>query len=222
MKILSISNLRKMIDKETFTSISGIFKDNLSNMQIEKFKANEKIIDSNKGLLKLLFLIEGKAKITLIHEDGKRSIINFIHKNSFIGELTLVGAEKQTKDVTALSECICISISMKTAQNRLMTDNDFLRKLCFYIGDKYLERAWFNSKQQNFPLKNRLASYILLTEVNGIYREKHTETCEFLNVSYRHLLYIINQFKEDLTLEKTYRGYIINKVKLEELAKLLE
>ncbi|MCU4911818.1 transcriptional regulator YeiL, partial [Bacillus cereus] len=29
---------------------------------------------------------------------------------------------------------------------------------------------------------------------NNCYIEKHTEASEYLNVSYRHLLYVLNQF----------------------------
>jgi len=166
--------------------------------------------------------MEGKAKITLVHEDGKRSIINFARPKAFIGELTLIDIEKEPKDVMAINICTCLSISIGRAKETLLKDESFLLTLCRYIGDKYLERAWFNSKQQSFPLKNRLAAYILLSEDGDIYNEKHTETSEFLSVSYRHLLHVIKEFKEDNILEKLKKGYRINRVKLEKLSAILQ
>lgn len=202
--------------------VRHIFKDTLPQMRVEIFEQNENIVSSHKPLNKLYYLLEGKAKITLGHEDGKRSIINFVRPKAFIGELTLIGVEKQPKDVTAIGTCKCLTISISLARETLLKDEFFLLLLCRYIGDKYLERAWFNSKQQSFPLKHRLAAYILLSENNGVYKEKHTQTSEFLSVSYRHLLYTIQQFKDENILKKTDRGYLINKRKLKELADILE
>jgi hypothetical protein len=75
------------------------------------------------------------------------------------------------------------------------------------------------AKNQNYELKNRLASYILLTEYNGVYCEKHTETAEFLGVSYRHLLYTLQQFVKEQFITKQKGGYLIDYEKLRNLSK---
>ncbi|WP_178137848.1 MULTISPECIES: cyclic nucleotide-binding domain-containing protein [Trichococcus] len=38
----------------------------------------------------LFLLLDGRAKIYLVHENGKRALIQFLEKNDFIGELSLI------------------------------------------------------------------------------------------------------------------------------------
>lgn len=185
---------------------------------VEVFQPQDIIIDSNKSVDQLRFLVSGRAKILMIHEDGNRSIIHFVQKDDFIGELSFTGVESKPKDIVAINECICLSIPMTLAKESLLGDADFLLILNQYIVKKLLKRTWFSTKSQNYELKNRLAAYILMSECNGIYREKHTETSEFLSTSYRHLLYTFKQFIDDGIVSKDKGGYRFDRAGLEALA----
>lgn len=191
-------------------------------IHIEVFEAKENIVNFNKEITMLRYVLKGRAKITMVHEDGKSSIIHFVKPNEFIGELTLINIEKQPKDVIAISQCICLSIPLIVARDILLNDNKFLLMLNRYIGMKLLNRTWFNVKLQNYELKNKLAAYILISENKGIYQEKHTETAEFLGVSYRHLLYTIKIFQDEGLLIKLKKGYEIDYDKLKALSKDIE
>ena len=218
MKKYSFDNLPdmyKILVKEDMDK----FEKYLSLMHIEVFEAGEYIINSSSELNTLYFLVGGRAKITLLHENGKRSIVHFVNSKEFIGELKLISIEEEHKDVIAINECICLSISISENRELLLNDSDFLLMLSQYIGAKLLKRTWFNAKIQNYDLKNVLAAYILMTEYKGIYSEKHTETSEFLSVSYRHLLHTLRYFKEEGLIRKTKKAYEINRPELEKLAK---
>ena len=65
------------------------------------------------------------------------------------------------------------------------------------------------TQNQSFPLLNRLAVFILLTENQGIYREKHTLTADHLGVSYRHLLYTLAELTKKGILERIREGYAV-------------
>lgn len=205
------------IDSEVKASLS-IFENSMEDMQIEVFSPKESIIHFHHAIDRLYFLLKGKAKIYMIHEDGKRSLIQFLKEGSFIGELTLLGIEKQPKDVIARNQCICLSMPLSTAREQLLTNNEFLLYLNRYLGNKLLRRTEFFAKNQNYELKNRLAAYILLTENNGIFSEKHTETAEFLGTSYRHLLYSLKKLEQEQVVTKQKQGYSINKEALHGLA----
>jgi len=72
-------------------------------------------------------------------------------------------------------------------------------------------------------LKVKLASFILMTENNGVYREKHTEASGYLGVTYRHLLYVIAEFVKEGILAKSPTGYqILDRKRLNELAEWSE
>ncbi len=61
-----------------------------------------------------------------------------------------------------------------------------------------------------------------MSEHQGMYTEKHTETTEYLGVSYRHLLYTLREFADKGFIEKKKKGYYINREPLKALAKDIE
>jgi CRP-like cAMP-binding protein len=221
MKSFKIDEIEKNLQHEIESQVA-LFESVIEDVRVEFFEDKEFIINANTPLNKLFLFISGKAKISILHEDGHRSIVYFVKPNEMIGELSLIGIEKHTKDVIAIGPCICLSVSMDIAKETLLKDADFLLMLNKYIGGKLLDRTWFNAKQQHYELKHRLAAYILLCETGGIYNEKHTETTEYLAVSYRHLLHTFKNFNEEGLIIKSDKGYRINRDKLEILASVLE
>ena len=193
----------------------GCMKD---EMVLEVFEPEEKIIDRYKPIDCLRFMVQGKAKITLLHEDGNQSIVHFAQPGEFLGELTFLEVEDEHKNVTAISPCVFLSVPMTRAMNRLKEDSHFLFQMARIEGFKMHMRAYSKSKNQNYALKNRLAAYILMSEHNGIYKEKHTETSEYLGVSYRHLLHTMKGFLNEGTIKKEKSHYIIDVERLKTYA----
>lgn len=198
---------------------SHVFGSLSSSMTIESYDAKEQIIFYSKVINRLRFLVDGKAKITLVHENGNQSIVHFLHPGEFLGELTFLDIEKEHKNVEAISACTFITIDMQEAKILLKEDAKFLYTLSQYIGDKMLRRTHFNAKNQNYELRNRLAAYILTSSYQGIYTQKHTETADYLAVSYRHLLHTFKAFLDEGILTKHKRSYKIDEEALKELAK---
>ncbi|QWG36272.1 transcriptional regulator YeiL [Bacillus mycoides] len=191
----------------------------LPYVELHSFQKKEMICNEGIDLPYLYYLISGKAKIYMSHKNGKVSLINFIQSPSFIGELGLIGVESVTKAVEVIEDCICLALPLKDCQHLLLQDATFLQKLCRFIGEKTITRTENYAKNYSYPFENRLAAFILLTEQNNCYTEKHTEASEYLNVSYRHLLYVLNQFCQQNYLKKEGRTYYIqNRIQLEKLA----
>lgn len=218
MKILSMNEVNAH-HKSLIASFGNVFGVAMTDMVIESYQSKEAILSFDKPITHLRFLVEGRAKITLVHEDGNQTIINFIHPGEYVGELTFLEIEKEHKSIYAISECLLLAIDMTLAREKLGKDPDFLYELCQFIGNKVIDRSFFNSKNQNYELKYRLAAYILTTEHMGIYQEKHTETCEYLGVSYRHLLHTIKHFVEQGYLIKLKKGFKVNHQALKPLAR---
>ena len=208
------ASLKSLVDanKHVFKTLEDI-------MYVETYEENESIFPFNEPVSKLHYLIDGKAKTNMIHEDGKRSIVSFLKPKEFIGELSLIGVDDEPKNIEAISECVCLTVPIDLARERLLKDEEFLLMLTQYIGRKLIRRTWYYMKSQNYPLKNRLAAYMLMTEHKGFYSEKHTETAEFLGISYRHLLHTLKQFDEEGLIEKNKKGYVLNMDALNDLAR---
>lgn len=217
MKKLSRNTVQPMLDAVTEQNPSVRITDTEVS-DVIRFEPDESIISSRRSVEYLYVILDGKAKISLVHENGKQSIIEFIGSGAYIGELTLLGIETQPQDVVAVSVCTCLRIPMQYATEHFSSDMEFLFGLSQYLGKKLMRRSWFQSKSQSYELRHRLAAHILQLETNGIYKQKHTETAEYLGVSYRHLLYTFKELLDDGSLKKNEQGYLVNRKKLEPLS----
>ena len=166
----------------------------------------------------LYFLLNGRAKVFITHKNGTVTLVNFLESPCFIGEMEMVNDQSACHGVTALRACLCFSIDL-SCKAQLLHDIVFLQNLCKFLSRKTLSDVQNYSRNQAYPMKTKLASFILLTANNGLYRERHTETASYLGVTYRHLLYVLAEFVKDGILEKTPHGYrIVMEEELKQIA----
>ncbi|MGM9928027.1 MAG: transcriptional regulator YeiL [Bacillus sp. (in: firmicutes)] len=189
-------------------------------IQVHRFERGEFIFKEGSNPEYLYYLIEGKAKLYVTHHNGKVSLISFLEAPSFMGEVELLNAERYSKAIQTITESICLAIPIRTCKDQLLSDATFLKHICLFLSDKMTTISEKYTRNQAYPLENRLAAFILLSSEGGFYKEKHTEVCEYLGVSYRHLLYVLAHFCQTGILQKQGRGYIIqNKEMLQQLAR---
>ena len=168
----------------------------------------------------LYYLAAGRAKLYVTMPNGRVSLIDFFTAPCFIGEMELVNEEYEARAVQAIEAGWCLALPMKQCRSLLLNDVLFLRGLCVLLSRKNYRNIVASTQNQAFPLANRLAAFILMTQNRGFYHEKHTQAAEYLGVSYRHLLYVFAQFTRDGFLKKQSRGYqIVNKGALDALAR---
>lgn len=175
-----------------------------------RFESEEVILEEGSVPDYLYYVISGRAKLFLSHENGRVSLINFLNAPCFMGEMELLGAQKNANGITAITPCVCYRIHIKECGARILGDVKFLRHLCLFLSEKAIGNTANYSRNQSYPLEARLADFILLTAQNGFYRERHTEASEYLGVTYRHFLYVLAGFVKKGLLRKTDRGYYIN------------
>ncbi|MCM3439601.1 transcriptional regulator YeiL [Metabacillus halosaccharovorans] len=191
-------------------------------IEVHEYERDEWIIQEGKRPFYLFYVIEGKAKIYVTHQNGKVSLINFINANDYIGEMELLNDVYYTKGIQASTKMICLAIPFHSYRETLLEDVVFLRELTKFLSMKATNMAAKYSQSLSFPLENRLAEFILQTSDEGIYKEKHVTVCEFLGVSYRHLMHVISQFSKKGYIQKEGRYYRIKRPNsLYELAEML-
>ena len=217
MQIISEPMRSAYIEK---TSIQSLFSFPIIELlQVQEFERGEFIIKEGSFPEYLYYVVEGKAKIYLTHSNGKVSLINFIQPGTFIGEMELLNEAYYSKGVQTATKTICFALPFYACRDQLLNDLTFLRFLCLSLSDKETVMAAKYSQSLAYPLENRLAEFLLLSADGDFYKEKHTEVCEYLGVSYRHLLHVFAQFIEAGYIEKQGRGYLIkNKEVLQQLA----
>jgi len=199
--------LDECLNRHSFDTLFGF--DIRPYTSLVHFDPDDVILQEGTAPVHLYFLVSGRAKLTLTHKNGSVTLINFLEAPCFLGEMELLDAQSPYHGVTALSTCLCISVNLFECKEKLLTDVVFLRNLCRFLSKKTLHDVQNYSRNQSYPLKTRLASFILLVSNNGYYRERHTETASYLGVTYRHLLFVLAEFVKEGILEKTPHGYRI-------------
>ncbi|WP_078408820.1 transcriptional regulator YeiL [Priestia abyssalis] len=189
-------------------------------IQVCQFEQGEFIFKEGSYPEYMYYLVEGKAKLYTTQKNGKVALINFLHAPTFMGEIELLNSERYSKGIQTATRAVCLAIPIHACKDKLLTDATFLKYLCIFLSKKATMLSAMYVQNQAYPLVNRLAAFILLSADHDFYKEKHTEVCEYLGVSYRHLLHVFAQLCEANIIEKQSRGYIIrDKEHLQELAK---
>ena len=154
---------------------------------------------------------------------GKYRSLNFINAHDYIGEMELLNEVYYTKGIQASTKTVCFALPFSKYRTKLLEDTKFLRELTKFLSLKATVMAGKYSQSLAFPLENRLADFILQTSDKGVYLEKHVIVCDYLGVSYRHLLHVLTQFCEKGYLQKEGRNYsIVNQHALNELAEAIK
>lgn len=208
-KLMDSSGYRKLFSSDVWT-----------DTELFSFAPGEYIINEGRRPGYLYYLCSGRAKLYMTLPNGNVGLIDFILPNSLIGEMELLSEDNEVRAVQATEKCLCLVLPLRRYRQQLLNDVCFLRNLCVYLGKKNYRQTLSFIRNQAMPLENRLAAFILMTEQNGIYAEKHTEAAEYFGVSYRHLLYVLSDMIRNGYLRKEGRAYHITD--RDELMKLAE
>ncbi|MCE5041192.1 transcriptional regulator YeiL [Mammaliicoccus sciuri] len=193
-----------LIDQFNYLDLFGF--DVQQHVKLFFISQKDHIIQDTQKPEYLFYLVKGKTKLYEYMENGQVSLIDFFAPSSFIGEMELID-----EHVAPLNEL----------KDTLLTDPVLLKNLLSYIAHKNMKNIRTSTRNQSYPLSKRLASFILVTEQNGKYEEKHTQVAQYLGVSYRHLLFVIADFVQKGYLAKENNSYnILNMDELKKLANI--
>lgn len=186
------------------------------------FPKGSSIYKINKSITHCYLILSGMLKIYIDHENGRRSILDFAGKYDWLGELSLFCVETDIKENRVLDDTICLKFDINYLRQICKENAEISYYFSTYTSNKLLMRSYRMSEYMNYSLEKRLASFILKYQNDGKYNIPHTDVSEYMNISYRHLLFVIKKFCEDGLLEKE-KGYIITDFeKLEEISNSLK
>lgn len=185
------------------------------------FAKDSHIFKIGDSITHCYYILSGTVKIYIDHKNGRRSVLDFIGDNNWLGELSIFCYETDVKENRVLQEIVCLEFEIHDLHKLCKESSEVSFYFSSYIASKLLSRSSRMSENLNFSLENRLASFILEHHHNLIYNLPHVDVSEYLNVSYRHMLYVIKHFcdLEVLTKQKG-TGYLITDI--EKLKQYLE
>ena len=190
------------------------------NSEIHYFKNGDIITSSeeNQTQKRLLLLLQGRAKVIFLSNDGESTLLEFLNRNDWIGELELVGVTTSYKQVVSLGSSVCLAIPQAIVTKYLINDVAFLQQFNHYLANKIIKRTDLMLTAKAYSFKERLATFMLNDAYNSEYSEPHRLVMEYLGISYRHLLYTYNQLVDEGFIDKIGRNkYRLNMQRIESL-----
>lgn len=224
-QINDINRMNQYIKK---FGINQLFSESMEPfMNLFLFKSGEYLCKENEELSHIFFFVEGKAKVYITLSNGKSLLLCFYQDFMILGDVELVGKKIASTNVQAIEDVYCIGIFLDRARAHLLKDSKFLKIICNSLGEKLIRSYNNSSINLLYPLKNRLASYILAAgkprdceEGRRIqFQGNLTEIAELLGTSYRHLLRTLNDLTSIGILRKKNACFeVIDLDQLKELA----
>lgn len=89
----------------------------------EKFAANTMIFQENTRGERLYFVMDGKIKISKVTKYGAETVLAYMTKGDFFGEMELLDDQARSARTTAVEATTCASISKQDFDNMLKSNN---------------------------------------------------------------------------------------------------
>ena len=177
--------------------------------QFYQFHKGDFILHQGQQLEILYILIDGKIKTCHTTSNGIISLLAICQSMSVIGEIEFLNHQDVINDIYAIDECLCLGISIKNYEHLLLNDLSFMRYLATTTSQKLSNSNHNSSISKNYPVENRLASYLIACAENKIIQENFVQVAEMIGCSYRQLQRVLNDFCEKKYIQKTKRSQFL-------------
>ena len=195
------------------------------------------ILRAGEAADRLLFFVEGRAKVYSLLENGKSLLASFYEPFEVLGDAELFAYDRWTLNVEAITATACLSLPAEATRKAADRNGRLFAFLCGRLGRKL---ATFNVQSAinlRYPVENRLASYLLaVLELEGrggaagpggaesgaaeYGTDDLSELADSLGTSYRQLSRVVRRFREEGILEdRRGRIRVLSRERLEPLAR---
>lgn len=223
-----IQNLQLLEEKMEEYSIKEIFpNDKEYPFTLQYYVPGEIILHEGAKIKSLLFLVEGKARVTSSIATGKSLLLRFIHPFSIVGDIELIRDIPVQSQIQAVDECLLIGLSFDYIQRYELENPKLLHTLLEHVSYKLQTCTTASRVNLLATVENKFASYLISTisskPKNNFAFELKTdnvkEIANLLGTTYRHLNRVIHTLVEDNVIVRSKDSIqIIDWLKLEKAA----
>lgn len=194
---------------------------------LQQYEQDEIILLEGIEMESILFLVEGKVKITSSVETGKSLLLRFVQPFSIIGDIELIQNVPVQSQVKAVNKCLLIGLHFDYIKKHEMNNPKFLHTLLEHVSYKLQTCTSASRVNLLASVENKFASYLMSTispESDNIFgRELKTsnikEIADLLGTTYRHLNRVIHSLSQKKIIERDKNSIrILNWANLEEMS----
>ena len=181
----------------------------MTYISIKTYKKNSLILEADKTIENLYFLLEGKIEVNSILENGKHIIIDELFPFSVFGDIEYVAGIYDTlQNLISKEQTKVLSVPFSVLDSKLSNNVHFWKKMAIESADKLIRTNYSVLKRLNNKLEDIIVD--LLIENNNEFTFLSLDAfSKTLNVSYRNLTRVLKKLTEDSIIIKEK-----NKIKL--------
>ncbi|TQR39542.1 Crp/Fnr family transcriptional regulator [Lysinibacillus sphaericus] len=201
---------------------------NIEYFQVNHFKKGTTICDKDDEINRLYFVVKGKVKVYTITPEGRKLILRFINPLAIVGDIELIQNSKAHNVVEVCSDVETISISFEVIRKTMLRDPIFMSFLLENIANTLKVSTCFTALNLLYPVEVRVASYLLSISTDSTGKENREDIdsvsvssiADFIGVSYRHVIRVLQKFYKENLIEKKNGAILIKDFcKMKEIAK---
>lgn len=187
--------------------LSGIFSSGLYDyLELHHFKAGEQIIESGCKVKYLYLALKGEAKVVPSSSSGKSSFLEYVLAPDIVGDMEYFTDSLYFHSVEAIDDCTYLAVPLSLIKAHYSGDTGFYRFICENMAAKMKRTSVRYSQTLLYPLKNRLADFILdLSErqASDQITIRTEDLAEYFAVTVRHLRRVLSELEQASVIERS-------------------
>jgi len=209
-----MKNIERLVRRHSLDRLlSAELLDQLRPLEVP---AGDYILRVEEEARDLMFFVEGRAKVFSIMENGSSLLVRFYRPLELLGDVELYAFDRYLLNVQALTDVVCLCLPAELVRRSAEKNSALLTAICASLGRKLASFNATSAINLRYPLRNRLASYLLALSQEGgqggsrsadYATDRLGELADLLGTSYRNLSRVVGEFRRNGILEQ-HRGQI--------------
>ncbi len=183
----------------------------------------ELVIRAGDPVRRLLFFVDGKAKVYRTTESGQRLLTAFFTPFEVLGEAEIFSSSRFAMNVEAVTRSICLALPVTAVRKAASRNSRLFMYLCGRLGAKLSDRLVADSINLGYPVVNRLAGYLMaVTDTEGqvLGTDDLGELADYLGASYRQVSRVVQRFRREGILDsRRGRIRVVDRARLAPMAR---
>jgi len=189
-------------------------------LKLQYFDTDELIVRAQTPVEYLHLLLNGKARISPISENGKVGFLDFVMAKDVIGDLEYFSNDSYYYNVTALLPCVVLAIPVKHIDDFFNQNVSFYKFICGNMSTKMKRTSLKYSKTLLYPVKNQVANYFYELYIKSgklTLPIMFKETAEFFDITPRYFRSVLVELESEGVISRENSG-----IKIMDINKLKE
>lgn len=179
---------------------------NYQYFEFVSFSKGQYLLRQGQRLDYLYILVKGKLKVSHTTANGSTVLNCFAYPIYILGEVEFLNDRDVINDIYAIDDIYCLSTSIELYKNELFNDPIFIRYLAQTMSCKLYNTNHNSSISMNYPVENRLASYLIACQDDMMIEDNFVLVAEMIGCSYRQLQRVLNNFCQKKYINKIKRS----------------